>query len=280
MACPSSSESAAHSSSPTSAIRTSPEGAWLESREAELLERSRVRVAGLADPQRGVGHGDLLASCQLVEHETYVRAETDPLHQADGAASRAVTPYDPATMIAVVTGAGSGIGRAAAQALIEAGWTVVAAGRREAPLVETIGDAKRARGAHRRHRSRLRRLPVRQDAAGLRARGSAVQQRGRGPHQARDRDRLPRVAGGRGRQPHRHVPVRPGRVPRDGRAGPARRAHHQQRLDLGLRPAARRRSPTTPPSTRSPASPSRSRSKAASSTSRAGRSTSATRRPR
>ena len=44
-------------------------------------------------------------------------------------------------MIAVVTGAGSGIGRAAAQALIEAGWTVVAAGRREAPLVETIGDA-------------------------------------------------------------------------------------------------------------------------------------------
>jgi len=45
-------------------------------------------------------------------------------------------------MIAVVTGAGSGIGRAAAQALIEAGWTVVAAGRREAPLVETIGDAE------------------------------------------------------------------------------------------------------------------------------------------
>ncbi len=44
-------------------------------------------------------------------------------------------------MIAVVTGAGSGIGRAAAQALIEAGWTVVAAGRREAPLVETIGDS-------------------------------------------------------------------------------------------------------------------------------------------
>jgi len=44
-------------------------------------------------------------------------------------------------MIAVVTGAGSGIGRAAAQALIEAGWTVVAAGRREAPLVETLGDS-------------------------------------------------------------------------------------------------------------------------------------------
>jgi NAD(P)-dependent dehydrogenase (short-subunit alcohol dehydrogenase family) len=43
-------------------------------------------------------------------------------------------------MIAVVTGAGSGIGRAAAQALLGAGWSVVAAGRREAPLRETIGD--------------------------------------------------------------------------------------------------------------------------------------------
>src|SRR3954451_22935128 len=41
-------------------------------------------------------------------------------------------------MIAVVTGAGSGIGRAAAQALIEDGWNVVAAGRREAPLRETL----------------------------------------------------------------------------------------------------------------------------------------------
>src|SRR4051794_28267481 len=41
-------------------------------------------------------------------------------------------------MIAVVTGAGSGIGRAAARALLEAGWSVVAAGRREAPLQETI----------------------------------------------------------------------------------------------------------------------------------------------
>jgi NAD(P)-dependent dehydrogenase (short-subunit alcohol dehydrogenase family) len=44
-------------------------------------------------------------------------------------------------MIAVVTGAGSGIGRAAARALIADGWTVVAAGRREAPLRETLSDA-------------------------------------------------------------------------------------------------------------------------------------------
>jgi NAD(P)-dependent dehydrogenase (short-subunit alcohol dehydrogenase family) len=44
-------------------------------------------------------------------------------------------------MIAVVTGAGSGIGRAAARALSADGWTVVAAGRREAPLRETLAQA-------------------------------------------------------------------------------------------------------------------------------------------
>lgn len=39
--------------------------------------------------------------------------------------------------IAVVTGAGSGIGRASALALAKDGWTVVLVGRREEPLVET-----------------------------------------------------------------------------------------------------------------------------------------------
>jgi NAD(P)-dependent dehydrogenase (short-subunit alcohol dehydrogenase family) len=41
-------------------------------------------------------------------------------------------------VIAVVTGAGSGIGRAVARTLLEAGWSVVAAGRRAAPLEETV----------------------------------------------------------------------------------------------------------------------------------------------
>ncbi len=45
-------------------------------------------------------------------------------------------------MIAVVTGAGSGIGRAAAQALISDGWKAVLAGRRETPLDETLGEAE------------------------------------------------------------------------------------------------------------------------------------------
>jgi NAD(P)-dependent dehydrogenase (short-subunit alcohol dehydrogenase family) len=45
------------------------------------------------------------------------------------------------TRVAVVTGAGSGIGRASAVALAGAGFAVVAAGRREAPLAETIAAA-------------------------------------------------------------------------------------------------------------------------------------------
>jgi NAD(P)-dependent dehydrogenase (short-subunit alcohol dehydrogenase family) len=46
--------------------------------------------------------------------------------------------------IAVVTGAGTGVGRAAALALLGGGWTVVLTGRRKEPLEETItlaGDA-------------------------------------------------------------------------------------------------------------------------------------------
>jgi len=41
--------------------------------------------------------------------------------------------------IAVVTGAGTGIGRSAAVHLAQDGWTVVAAGRRSEPLDETLG---------------------------------------------------------------------------------------------------------------------------------------------
>ena len=47
-----------------------------------------------------------------------------------------------AERIAVVTGAGSGVGRAAAVALMKDGWTVALAGRRRAMLEETAGLAQ------------------------------------------------------------------------------------------------------------------------------------------
>ncbi|GHA85910.1 SDR family oxidoreductase [Streptomyces chryseus] len=48
---------------------------------------------------------------------------------------------NPETKIAVVTGAGSGIGRAVALALAGAGWSVALAGRRAGPLEETAREA-------------------------------------------------------------------------------------------------------------------------------------------
>ena len=49
--------------------------------------------------------------------------------------------------VAVVTGAGSGIGREIAQALLAAGWRVAVAGRREPALAETLNAAAAPAGA-------------------------------------------------------------------------------------------------------------------------------------
>jgi NAD(P)-dependent dehydrogenase (short-subunit alcohol dehydrogenase family) len=48
------------------------------------------------------------------------------------------------TGVAIVTGAGSGIGRAVARALLEEGYAVVLAGRRLEALEETAGDSERS----------------------------------------------------------------------------------------------------------------------------------------
>jgi NAD(P)-dependent dehydrogenase (short-subunit alcohol dehydrogenase family) len=48
------------------------------------------------------------------------------------------------TGVAVVTGAGSGLGRRITRTLLAAGWQVAAAGRRGAPLAETVAPAEAA----------------------------------------------------------------------------------------------------------------------------------------
>ncbi len=55
--------------------------------------------------------------------------------------------------VAIVTGAGTGIGRAVALALLEEGFAVVLAGRREALLEQTVADAGP-------HRARARAVPT------------------------------------------------------------------------------------------------------------------------
>jgi len=49
-----------------------------------------------------------------------------------------------ASKTAVVTGAGSGVGQAAAIGLARAGWTVAILGRRESALAETVAQAGEA----------------------------------------------------------------------------------------------------------------------------------------
>ena len=91
-------------------------------------------------------------------------------------------------------------------------------------------------------RSGLGQGAVRQDQGDLRPLRRAVQQcRHR---RAGDADRGPALRDleeGRRHQPHRHVPVHAGSDPHDEGAGPARRPHHQQRLDLRAHAAAGRR---------------------------------------
>ena len=90
----------------------------------------------------------------------------------------------PSGKIALVTGAGSGIGRATALALLREGYSVVLAGRRADALERTAAEAGTAGSralavSDRRERPRLCAGAVRPDEGGLRPARPAVQQRRR-----------------------------------------------------------------------------------------------------
>ena len=128
-----------------------------------------------------------------------------------------------ADRVAVITGAGSGIGRASALALMNDGWSVALAGRRKEMLEETAGMATAGNA-----------LVVPTDVTEPAQVDSAVR-RGSSEHSAGSTccsttpaaARRPRISAisprrcGQGRrgEPERDVPVRQRRVPHDARPG-------------------------------------------------------------
>ena len=145
--------------------------------------------------------------------------------------------------IAIVTGAGTGVGRAASLALMNSGFTVVLAGRRMEMLQETqrlggnaakslcvsadMTDPGSIAALFAKVTETYGRLDVLFNNAGMGAPPVNFEDLSTGA-----------VAGRREHQSHRAIPVHPARLPHHEGPEPARRPHHQQRLDLGARAAA------------------------------------------
>ena len=150
-----------------------------------------------------------------------------------------------APRVALVTGAGSGIGKAVAIALNKEGYAVVLAGRRAGPLDETASQLSPGGGADterpdRRPRRRVGPCALREDLGRLRQAGPPVQQRRRQrPGRAARGAPGGAVGSCRRHQPDRRVSLHAAGDTADEAPDPERRTHHQQRLDLGVRPAAR-----------------------------------------
>ena len=143
--------------------------------------------------------------------------------------------------IALVTGAGTGIGKHAALALSREGYSVALAGRRKDRLEETaaaakgptlvvptdVGDPASVKALFAKTLEAFGRLDVLFNNAGHG--GAAGAPRRPDVRAVEDRGR---------HQPDRGLSVHAGSLQDHEEPGPAGRAHHQQRLDLGPCPAA------------------------------------------
>ena len=188
-----------------------------------------------------------------------------------------------AQKIALVTGAGSGVGRSAALALSREGYAVALAGRR-ADKLEAV--AKEANGTtlvvptdvrepaailalFAKVKETFGRLDLLFNNAGVSMRGMPLED-----------IPLERWLSDRRHQSHRAIYLHPGSHQDHESAGSARRPHHQQRLDLGACAAARHRRLHRDQTRDHRAHQTDRRSTAAPTTSAAARSTSVMLRPR
>ena len=190
-----------------------------------------------------------------------------------------------AAKVAIITGAGSGVGRATAQALAKGGFALVLAGRRAEPLEETVRLVAPAQA-----------IAVPTDVSNP---ASVKALFDKAVEAVRPRSTCSSTTPAPARRPFRWriSPSSSGRRVVDANLtgaflctqqafrahegpGAARRPHHQQRLDLGPRAAAELRALHGHQARHHRTDASRPRSTAASTTSPAARSTSATPRPK
>ncbi len=145
--------------------------------------------------------------------------------------------------VAIVTGAGSGIGKASALALVKEGYSVVFAARRKESLEEAlreanagaralavptdVGDPASVKALFAKTKETFGRLDVLFNNAGTGAPPVPLEDLTCEQWKAVVDANL-----------HRRVPVHPGGVPHHEEPDAARRADHQQRLDLGACAAA------------------------------------------
>lgn len=104
---------------------------WIRGDKARIHNGASIIFDGRPELERAASHA-VLTPCRLTRPPGGKGVRCGPMSNK---------PLNSAARTAVVTGAGSGIGRAVALALTGAGWSVALAGRRPEPLAETAALA-------------------------------------------------------------------------------------------------------------------------------------------